>query len=117
MNGLSGKVSLKMKRLTEPQQIQKAMSSAKAHNEANTVKDHLWEAGYFYTISIYGVIWNPETKKYEYRRIEVFLNGYPDQIDVEAIHNFFRDVKPYQYYTLWAYNIKRKELIMIKGFD
>ncbi len=106
-----------MKRLTERQQILKAMNSAKAHNEANVIKDRLIKAGYYYTMSIYGVIWNPETTKHEYRRIEVFLNGMPDQIDVEAIHNFFNDIKPYQYYTLWAYNKRRQELIMIKGFD
>lgn len=93
------------------------MSSAKAHNEANAVKDRLIKNGYSYTMSIYGVIWNPETQKHEYRRVEVFLNGYPAQVDAEAIHNFFRDIKPYQYYTLWAYNKQHKELIMIKGFD
>jgi hypothetical protein len=103
--------------LTEPQQIDKAMRSAKAHNEANVVKDRLIKNGYYYTMSIYGVIWNDETTRYEYRRIEVFLNGLPDQVDVEAIHNFFREVKPYRYYTLWAYNKQRQEIIMIKGFD
>lgn len=106
-----------MKRLTEQQQIDKAMNSAKAHVEANKVKDRLMKNGYFYTMSIYGVIWNGETKKHEYRRIEVFLNDYPNQIDAEAIHNFFREIKPYQYYTLWAYNKERKEIILIKGFD
>ncbi len=106
-----------MHKLTERQQIDKAMNSAKAHNEANAVKDRLIKNGYYYTMSIYGVIWNDENKKYEYRRIEAFLNGMPTQIDVEAIHNFFRDIKPYQYYTLWAYNKERKEIIMIKGFE
>lgn len=106
-----------MKRLTEQQMIDKTTRNLMMHLEANKVKDHLEKNGYTFTISLYGVINNPETQKAEYRRIEVFLNGNPKEIDVSSIHEFFREVKPYLYYTVWAYNIQRKELIMIGGWN
>jgi len=87
-----------------------------AHLAANKTKDFLEKKGYTYTVSLYGVIFNPETEKHEYRRVEVFINGPPDEVDVMGIKNFFTAIKPYQYYTLWVYNRGYKELFMIEGF-
>ena len=86
------------------------------HIAANNVKDKLASKGFRFTMSLYGVIDNPETHHPEYRRIEVFINGFPDQEDVGAIKNFFTDIIPYQYYTIWAYNRDVKEIILYEGW-
>lgn len=106
-----------MKRLTEKQFIDKTTRQLLSHAEANKVKSHLEKCGYNYAISLYGVIRNPKTGQAEYRRIEVFLNAAPKEEDVSAVHEFFREIKPYLYYTLWAYNTQRKEIVMIAGFE
>lgn len=105
-----------MRNLTEKQQIERTTRNLKSHTEANKVKDRLHRLGYYYTISLYGVLWNPETQKHEYRRIEVFLNGVPNETDVCAIKTFFSEVKPYQYYSLWAYNKEQQEIIMLDAW-
>lgn len=87
------------------------------HIAANKVKDKLAAKGYRFTMSLYGVINNPETQAPEYRRIEVFINGFPGQEDVGGIKNFFTEIIPYQYYTIWVYNRDVKELFMYEGWD
>ena len=86
------------------------------HITANKIKDKLTSKGFRFTMSLYGVIDNPETQHPEYRRIEVFINGFPDQEDVGAIKNFFNDIIPYPYYTIWAYNRDEKEIIFAEGW-
>ena len=106
-----------MKKLSEKQFLERQERSFKAHQEANKVKDFMETKGFHYTISFYGVIYNPESKKHEYRRIEVFLNVIPSQIDVAAINHFFEEIKPYNYYSLYVYDAKDKEIMLIKGLD
>lgn len=106
-----------MKRLTEQEIKLKTEKNLKVHIEANKVKDILFKSNFWYTISLYAVINNPETKRNEYRRIEVFLNSYPNQYDVGAIHNFFKQFPAYNYYTIWAYDTISKEIVLIEGFD
>lgn len=107
----------KVNRLTDTQMRDKVERNLKDHLAANKVKDRLQHKGYTFTVSFYGVILNPESGKPEYRRIEVFINGVPDQIDIGAIKNFFTEIKPYQYYTLWAYNKQKREIIFIEGWS
>lgn len=106
-----------MKRLTEQQQIEKRSKHLAQHLEANKLKDKLDKLGYIYTISLYAVIYNPETQKHEYRRVEVFMNGLPTQISVSEIKQFFREIKPYHYYSIWAYNVEKHEIIMIENWE
>lgn len=106
-----------MKKLTEQQFKDRVERSFKGHQEANKIKNFLESKGYKYTISLYGVVTNKTTKHSEYRRVEVFLNGYPEQIDVAGIQHFFEELIPYNYYSLWAYDIEQKEIFMIKGLD
>lgn len=87
------------------------------HLAANKIKDKLEQKGFNYTVSLYGIIRNPETTKHEYRRVEVFINGVPDEVDVVAIKNFFEDLIPYNYYSIWVYNRELKEIFLYKGFD
>jgi hypothetical protein len=97
--------------------IEKTTRNLQSHLAANKVKDRLMKAGYIYAISLYGVIINPETQHPEYRRIEVFLNGLPTEISVSEIKQFFREIKPYHYYSIWAYNIERHEIVMIEDWE
>ena len=106
-----------MNRLTEQQQIDKRTKQLAQHLAANKTKDRLEKLGYTYTISLYAVINNPESGKPEYRRVEVFLNGLPNQVNVNEIRQFFREIKPYHYYSIWAYNIESHEIIMIEDWE
>lgn len=106
-----------MKRLTSQEMRSKVERNLKTHLEANKVKDILFKSNFWYTISLYSVIWNPETEKNEYRRVEVFLNDYPKQIDVGAIQEFFKEFPAYKYYTIWAYDVVSKKIVLIEGFD
>jgi hypothetical protein len=106
-----------MNRLTEQQQIDKRNKQMQQHLAANKVKDRLEKLGYTYTISLYAVILNPETEKPEYRRVEVFINGLPNQIIVAEIKQFFTEIKPYHYYSVWAYDVENHEIIMIGDWE
>jgi hypothetical protein len=106
-----------MQRLTEQQFIEKRTRQLESHIQANGVKDRLQKLGYGYAVSLYGVIFNPESGKHEYRRIEVFLNGLPNQICISEINHFFKQIKPYQYYTIWCYNMEKHEIVLIEGWN
>lgn len=106
-----------MNRYTEQQLIEKTTRNLKSHMEANRLKDRLEKLGYYYTISLYAVINNPETQHPEYRRVEVFLNGTPTQTSVNEIKQFFREIKPYHYYSIWAYNVETHQIIMVEDWN
>lgn len=106
-----------MQRLTEQQFIEKTTRNLETHIAANKVKDRLERLGYDYTMSLYGVIYNPETLRHEYRRIEVFLNVMPNQVNANEIRQFFREIKPYHYYSIWAYNAERHEIILVESWQ
>lgn len=86
------------------------------HIEANNIKDRLGRHGFLFTMSLYGVIVNPETKRPEYRRIEVFMKSLPSEIDVGGIKNFFRDLVPLSYYSIWAYNNQVQEIVQVESW-
>lgn len=106
-----------MNRLTQKQMIDKTTRNLQTHMKANKVKDRLEKLGYDYAVSIYGVIWNAETSKHEYRRIEVFINSTPTEIIVSSIRHFFKEIKPYNYYSIWAYNAVRNEIVLIEEWE
>jgi nitrogenase subunit NifH len=106
-----------MNRYTKQEQIERVNRQLQCHLAANEVKDKLLAEGFRYSVSLYGVIYNPETKKNEYRRIEVFMDKLPNRFSIEAIRNFFSEFKPYMYYTIWAYNSQLKEIVMVEGWQ
>ena len=106
-----------MQRLTEQQQIEKRTKQLEQHLQANKLKDRLEKLGYFYAISLYAVIRNPETRKAEYRRVEVFLDGLPTEVSVNEIRQFFREIKPYNYYSIWAYNVEKHQIVMLEDWQ
>lgn len=108
---------LNLKRLTEQEIRLKTERNLKSHMEANKDKEILFKSGFWLTISFYAVVFNPLTDKNEYRRIEVFLNSYPTQEDVGGLHNFFMELPPIPYYTLWAYDVKSKQVILVEGWN
>lgn len=87
------------------------------HMEANHIKDRLEKAGFSYTMSLYGVVFDANKQRHEYRRIEVFLSKPPRQVDAFGIKQFFDEFIPYNYYTIWAYNCDVQEIILIEGWD
>lgn len=87
------------------------------HIAANKVKDKLRTKGFYFTLSFYGVIRDTETKHAEYRRIEIFVNGTPTHEDVVTLRLFFREIIPFQYYTIWVYNKDVKEIFMYEGWS
>lgn len=106
-----------MRFLTEQDFIERITRNINGHLEASGIKDNLKIAGYDYTISLYGVIYNSETERNEFRRIEVFINGSPAWQDTQAIIQFFREFKPFTYYSIWAYNKDVKQIVEIKGWQ
>lgn len=106
-----------MRRLSEQEMIEKTNRQMQSHMEANKVKDSLGHKGYTFTMSLYGIIVNFDTKLPEYRRIEVFINGPPTQSDVLNIMHFFDEFTPWNYYSIWAYNRETKEILCIEEWD
>lgn len=106
-----------MQRLRTDELRQRADFHMQQHLEANGAKAFLEAEGYKYTMSLYGVLYNPETMKPEYRRIEVFLSKVPTPLDVGAIKQFFTDIKPYPYYSIWIYNSELKEIGLIDSWQ
>lgn len=105
-----------MQRLTEKELKDRTTRQMEQHIEANHLKTFLELHGYRFTMSLYGVLYNPETLKPEYRRIEVFMLKLPSAEDVGIIKHFFRDVKPYPYYSIWVYNNILKEIGLIDSW-
>ena len=106
-----------MNRLNEQQMRDRADRHMRQHIAANKIKDALGHQGYVFTMSLYGVIINPETRRPEYRRIEIFIKGVPGQYDVVAIKSFFRELIPLSYYSIWAYDKTHKQIIQVDSFQ
>lgn len=97
--------------------IERTNRQMQSHMEANAVKDTLGHKGYVFSMSLYGVILNYDTKQPEYRRIEIFIKGAPSQSDVLNIYHFFQDFTPYKYYSIWVYNKDTKEILCIEDWN
>jgi len=106
-----------MQNLTDKAVIDKLMDSAKAKDEANTVKAYARKKGYVHALSLYGVLTDKETGRSEYRRIEVMSNMFWTGEIVERIYRFFRTVKPYKTYTIWLYDRERKSIALAGAYD
>jgi hypothetical protein len=107
----------KFRRLTEKGIIEKNMSSMLAKTEANNLKAEAAKYGFKKAMSLYGVLTNVETKKSEYRRIEILANRTYSAQDIEYIHRFFKKVKPTQIYTIWIYHNIDQAVALIGGFN
>lgn len=105
-----------MRKLNVEEMKKRTERHMQQHLAANKVKDTLGHEGYIFSMSLYGIINNPETNRPEYRRIEVFMRDIPTQQDVISIKNFFDEITPYSYYTIWAYDQKTKQILNIDRF-
>ena len=106
-----------MQNLTDKTVIAKLMQSAKAHDEANLVKNYARKKGYIHALSLYGVLTDQTEGRSEYRRIEVLSNVFWTGEIVERIHRFFRTVKPSKTYTIWLYDRERKSIALAGAYD
>ena len=106
-----------MQELTDKTIIAKLMQSAKAFDEANSLKERARQKGYIPSLSLYGVLTDANTGKSEYRRIEIMSNIFWTGQIIELIYRFFKNIKPTKTYTIWLYNKDRKALLNIGGFD
>ena len=86
------------------QMVKRLMESAKGSLEAKALKDQLHALGYTCAISLYGVLTDKETKRSEYRRIEVLLDVTPDERIVNLLYRFFQTNHPIQTYSVWVYD-------------
>jgi len=107
----------KINRLTKKDVIDKKIVSAMEINEANTVKAEAAKFGFTKQMSLYGVLTDRETRKSEYRRIEVLSNGNYNVQDIEFIHRFFKEIKPVATYTIWIYNKRNEGIALIGSFN
>jgi hypothetical protein len=106
----------KFRRLTDSEVIEKNMASTLSRTEANELKAEAAKYGFKRAMSLYGVLTNVDTKKSEYRRIEVLANRPYSAQDIEYIHRFFKEVKPVDTYTIWIYHNIDKAVALIGGF-
>lgn len=81
------------------------------HTEARELKQKLKEYGFINHLSLYAVIINPETLAPEYRRIEVFMQETPKELDILHIRSFFDSFTVYSTYSIWVFNPKTLEII------
>jgi hypothetical protein len=108
---------VKFGRLTDQDIIDKNMASMMSKTEANDLKAEAAKYGFKRAMSLYGVLTNVDTKKSEYRRIEILANKPYSADDIEYIHRFFRETKPTQTYTIWIYHNIDKAVALIGGFN
>lgn len=106
-----------MVRLNTQEQIEKTNRRMQTHLEANRVKEIIGNYPYVFVMSLYAVIINPETMSPEYRRIEVFIKGEPEQEDVLFIKQFFNSFTVYSTYSVWMYNPPTKEILFVEGWN
>lgn len=106
-----------MKRIKDEEMKERLDRNLRNHGQANIMKDKLYRKGFRYTISLYGVLQDNKIGHRTYRRIEVYMNGSPNQFDVNGIREFFHEVKPYHYYSIWAYHKKAKEILLMGSWD
>ena len=106
-----------MKELTDKTVIAKLMESAKAKNDADTVKTWAHKKGYIHALSLYGVLTEQTERRSEYRRIEVLSNVFWTGEIVERLYRFFLKVKPKQTYTIWVYDRDRKSVALAGAWD
>ncbi len=103
--------------LIDKANIDKIMSSAKAFDEANALKQKLLTAGFVHSLSLYGVLTDKTTGKNEYRRIEVMSNVFWTGEIVELIYRFFQHTPPLKVFTIWIYGRARQALKYKGGWD
>lgn len=93
-----------MKYLTEPQEIQRKMTSAKASAEALEVKNKLFAQGYHYQVSLYMAVYDSVSETYGYRRIEVLTNAWWDEKRWLTVKDLFEHFTPMKTYSIWTIN-------------
>jgi len=93
--------------LRDLEAIRRLMDSAKGALEAKEVKDLLRELGYTFQMSMYGVLTNVETKRSEYRRIEVLSDVLLSEREVNLIYRFMQHNHPVKTYSIWVYDSKK----------
>ena len=103
--------------LTDADTINKIMQSAKAFDEANTLKARARDAGYIYALSLYGVIQDSVSMHAEYRRIEVYAKTFWSGRVIELLYRFFKTHIPTRVYTLWLVHDNPLEVKLLGAFD
>lgn len=93
------------------------MSLKIENNEVTAIKSEAATFGFTRQMSLYGVLTDSETKKSEYRRIEVIANKPYTAQDVEYIHRFFKEVKPAAVYTIWLYHNELEAIHLLVSFN
>lgn len=107
----------KFRHLTDKYFIDKNLAAIQSKTEANELKAEAAKYGFKKAMSLYGVLTNVETKKSEYRRIEILANKSYTSQDIEYLHRFFKDIKPAETYTIWIYHNIDKAVALIGGFS
>jgi hypothetical protein len=90
-----------LKYYTDEQEIARKMASAKALNEALTVKNVLYANGYKFQVSLYMAVYNSVDETYSYRRIEVLTNAWWDEKRWLTVRDFFKHFIPVKCYSIW----------------
>lgn len=106
-----------MKYLTEKQEIERKMRSAKASNEALQVKNALFAKGYHYQASLYMAVYDSVSQTYGYRRIEVLTDAWWDQKRWLTVHDFFDHFTPVKTYSIWAITSQDNIVRFIEEWD
>jgi hypothetical protein len=102
--------------LTDPDVKWRLANSAKGHAEASSIKTRMMQEGFSSQISLYGII-RFMNGRAEYRRIEILVSGEITEQAIADIYNWFLDIKPLEYYTLWAYDTKMRAMCQKGGWQ
>jgi hypothetical protein len=106
-----------MRYLTEPQEIQRKMSSAKASNEALQVKNKLFAQGYHFQVSLYMAIHDTANDTYDYRRIEVLTDEWWNEKRWLTVWDFFDHFTPMKTYSIWFISEKDDTVRFAEEWD
>lgn len=78
--------------------------------QVQTVKRKYVKLGFVHQLALYGLLYNKETDKETYRRIDVMLNEPITQDAFTRIYDFFQVIKPPAPYSIWIYGNEEKEI-------
>ncbi len=87
------------------------------NTRSRTLKRELIKEGYSHQISLYGILTNDETEASQYSRIEVLCDTPITGREVALMHDFFKELKPLDVYTIWKCRTATLEVQLMGRFN
>lgn len=98
-------------------QVEEELKKLAERLEARKLKELIQSEGYPYQISFYGIALNKTDNTTEYRRIEIFINEFPQEETFIYLRDFFNEYLPFKIYSIYTFDQVEKELDIRGEFE